>query len=483
MLFNSIEYFFFLPIVIILYFLLKGRWKIKGWVILLIASYYFYMSLKPEYVLLLILSAVVNYFAAIKIEHAGKKRKKVVLALAIIYNIGMLFAFKYFNFFGKTLTDTLAFFSIPFEPMILNLLLPIGISFYTFTALSYVIDVYRGKIPAEKHFGLVASFIAFFPTVLAGPIERAKNLIPQLASPIKFKLNDAEEGLKLILWGLFKKVVIADRLAIVVNTVYAVPTEYSGIVLILATIFFAFQIYIDFSAYSDIAIGSARILGFKLNENFKRPYLSLSFTEFWHRWHISLSTWFRDYLYIPLGGSRVSNPRLYANIMIVFIVSGLWHGANITFAVWGALHGAYILLQRVFSRLFLDDKGNTKIIKNKVVIFLAWLITFILVAIAWVFFRANNITDSLYILANMFMNIGSDLSYTHLGGIGGYLGLALAIGLIILLMVFELMQEKGILARLNSKMPLYIRSLIYLIIIIAIIFIGVSGEQFYYFSF
>lgn len=321
------------------------------------------MSWKPEFIILIILSTIIDYFAGLKIYGSKSiKIKRLFLCFSIISNLGLLFAFKYFNFFSDSFRALLQQFSIPMDPITLKVILPVGISFYTFQTMSYTIDVYREKIGAQKHLGIFAVYVSFFPQLVAGPIERATNLLPQFFEKHNFEYKRAADGLKLMLWGFFKKVVVADRLSSIVNIVYNDPTSFTGTPLILATIFFAFQIYCDFSGYSDIAIGAAQIMGFRLMDNFKRPYFSRSISEFWKRWHISLSTWFKDYLYIPLGGNRVAIPRWYANLFIVFLVSGLWHGANWTFVIWGALHGIYLILEMVllpyknklFSLLYLD---------------------------------------------------------------------------------------------------------------------------------
>ena len=320
MLFNSLHFLIFFPIVIVIYFCIPHKYR---WILLLFASYYFYMSWKAEYVILILISTIIDYFVAIKISREdNEKMRKIYLLLSIITNIGLLISFKYLNFISSSVSEFLQLFSIQFSPIILDVLLPVGISFYTFQTLSYTIDVYRRRIKPERHFGIFAVYVSFFPQLVAGPIERGKNLLPQFLEKHYFDYIRVTNGLKLMLWGFFKKIVIADRLAVVVNAVYNNPTEFTGAPLILATVFFAFQIYCDFSGYSDIAIGTAQVMGYNLMDNFKRPYFAGSISEFWQRWHISLSTWFRDYLYIPLGGSRVSIPRWYFNLIIIFIVSG-----------------------------------------------------------------------------------------------------------------------------------------------------------------
>ncbi len=342
MLFNSIEFLLFLPVVVLLYYALPHRYR---WGLLLAASYYFYAAWKLEYLVLIIASTLIDYYAGLRMgaeEHQRKRRKFLYLSLA--GNLGMLLGFKYFNFFSDSVRVALEQFNIFADTPHLEFLLPVGISFYTFQSMSYTIDLYRGERDVERHLGIFALYVAFFPQLVAGPIERSTHLLPQFRERVTFDYGRTTSGLRLILWGFFKKIVIADQLALFVQQVYGSPGEWSGPAVLLASYFFAFQIFCDFSAYTDIARGSARIMGFDLMENFNRPYFSRSIREFWARWHISLSTWFRDYLYIPLGGNRVVKWRWYYNLMVVFVVSGLWHGANWTFVAWGFLHGAYLVL-------------------------------------------------------------------------------------------------------------------------------------------
>ena len=365
MLFNSVPYAIFLALVFVLHWLLPQRFR---WIMLLIASYYFYMSWNPELVVLIALTTLVSYSSGLLIDRfrnaEGSKAKlpKLFMILALVICFGVLFFFKYFDFFSESVTSLLRAFSLPVQDITLKLVLPVGISFYTFQTLSYVIDVYRNKIPVEKHLGYYALYVSFFPQLVAGPIERSDNLIPQLRKERTFDYVEGSDGLKWIAIGLFKKVVIADTLSVYVNMVYGNLANYQGLSFIAATIFFAFQIYCDFSGYSDIAIGSAKLLGVQLMKNFDSPYFSKSVREFWSRWHISLSTWFRDYVYIPLGGNRKKLPRVLLNLMITFLLSGLWHGANWTFVVWGALHGFYVVVETLIRRA---SKNRTVAQKSK----------------------------------------------------------------------------------------------------------------------
>lgn len=380
MLFNSLHFFCFFLAVTPVYFALahQHRWKL-----LLLASCYFYMTFIPVYILILGFTIVVDYFAGLLIEQSSGKKRKQFLVMSIVANIGLLAFFKYFNFLNDNLSFLLGDVGYQNQIPYLNILLPIGLSFHTFQAMSYTIEVYRGNQKAERHFGIYALYVMFYPQLVAGPIERPQNILPQLHEKKEFNYSDVVEGLKLILWGVFKKVVIADRLSIYVDTIYNNPADHGSITLITATVFFTFQIYCDFSGYSDIALGCARVMGFRLMVNFRRPYLAKSFSEFWSRWHISLSSWFRDYLYIPLGGNRVSIPKWYFNLFIVFIISGLWHGANWTFVIWGGMHGLFLIFSTQFKRL--DH----------------WLITFPLIAFTWIFFRANNLEDAVLICKNI----------------------------------------------------------------------------------
>jgi len=388
--FNSWQYLVFFPVIFILYYAItekKGRYSNRiSQIMLLAASLFFYASWKAPYLVLIMISIIVTYLSGILMERQkdavkAKTRKRLILAGSLVLNLAILFFFKYYNFFAGTLGR----FSTAALPAF-NILLPVGISFYTFQALGYSIDVYRGAVKAEYDFINYALFVTFFPQLVAGPIERSTNLLPQFKTNHKFDYAAVTSGLKLAAWGMFKKVVIADRLALYVNAVYQSPADYPGASLVLATVFFAFQIYCDFSGYSDIAIGCARALGFKLMTNFNTPYFASSIAHFWRRWHISLTTWLRDYIYIPLGGNRRGLARQCFNIIIVFAISGLWHGAAWHFVVWGALHGIYQVIERLLWKRPADRHG-----------WMWTIITFILVCLTWVFFRAESIGDSVLI--------------------------------------------------------------------------------------
>ncbi len=390
MLFNSFSFLFFLIVVSTSYFLLPHRFR---WALLLIASCYFYMCFVPIYILILFFTILVDYFVGIWLEDTVNPKKRLVLLYASILTVVLtLFVFKYFNFFNENVAQvaSLLHWNYPIEAM--KLILPIGLSFHTFQSLSYVIEVYYGRQKAERHFGIYALYVMYFPQLVAGPIERPQNLLQQFHEKKQYDNARVGDGLHLALWGLFKKVVVADSLALYVDAVYNSVPHHSSLTLLVATYLFAFQIYSDFSGYSDIARGVSRIYGIELMKNFETPYFSTSINEFWSRWHISLSSWFRDYLYIPLGGNRVSESKRQRNIFTVFLVSGLWHGANWTYVVWGALHGLFANLEtKLFPFLHKNNFGKLRVV-------LGWFITFHLVVFAWIFFRAKDLTTALDVI-------------------------------------------------------------------------------------
>jgi len=477
MLFNSIEFLFFLPIVVVLYYILPFKYRA---IAMLLASYFFYMCWKAEYIVLILLSTLVDYFVAINIEKTDKpKKKKHLLYLSIFVNLGILFSFKYANFFGASINDALHIFNIDKQLPIFNLLLPVGISFYTFQTMSYTIDVYKGELKAEKNFIQFALFVTYWPQLVAGPIERAGNLLKQFKKNISLEYTNISMGFRLILWGFFKKIVIADRLSTFVSQTYGANPTNNAWLYWLGTIFFAFQIYCDFSAYSDIAIGSARMMGVKLMENFKQPYFSFSISEFWKRWHISLSSWFRDYVYIPLGGNRVVKWRWYYNLFITFLVSGIWHGANWTFVFWGALHGSYLIFAIIKNNFLKDKKVLAKIEAWKPI---SLFTTFILVLIGWIFFRAENLHQA-FIILKSFVNIGS-YEYTNFFAQNKFELILSGVFLFILLYLDFIHQGfENIAQYLQTKSAWYRWSLYYSLIFLIIIF-GVYGkEEFIYFQF
>ena len=397
MLFNSLQFLLFFIIVTVTYFTINHKYR---WFLLLAASSYFYMVFVPVYILILGFTIVVDYFAGILLENTNGNKKKWFLIASLIANIGVLAIFKYYNFLNQNLTFILNGFQFKNPIPYLSILLPIGLSFHTFQAMSYTIEVYRGKQKAERHFGIYALYVMFYPQLVAGPIERPQNLIHQFHEKHYFDFERIKEGLMIMVFGFFKKVVIADRLSILVDYTYGNVGSQNGTSLLLGTVFYSFQIYCDFSGYSEIAIGAAKIMGFKLMTNFNAPYFSKSISEFWKRWHISLSTWFKDYLYIPLGGSKVTIPRWYLNLFIVFLISGLWHGANWTFVIWGALHVFYQIAGLERKRIFKSFKLN---ISNKLFGKLSRVVfTFALVSFAWIFFRAANVSQAFQVISKIF---------------------------------------------------------------------------------
>jgi len=439
------------------------------------------MAFVPVYILILGFTIVIDYFAGILIENEAGKRRKLYLIMSLVANVGVLAVFKYYNFLNKNLTDLLGSISTKNPIPFLKILLPIGLSFHTFQAMSYTIEVYRGNQKAERHFGIYSLYVMFYPQLVAGPIERPQNLLHQFREKYNFDYNRVVAGLQLILLGFFKKIVIADRLAIYVNAVYNHPQQHSGVTLILASIFFAFQIYCDFSGYSDIAIGTAKVMGFDLMTNFKRPYFSTNISEFWKRWHISLSTWFKDYLYISLGGNRVSIPRWYFNLFIVFLISGLWHGASWTYIIWGALNGFYLVFAMV-SQNFRNRMNQFSGINKFPVINRSFQIvtTFMLSCFAWIFFRANTVSDSFIIVKRIFTARGS-LFFDKADPssfIFSFLG-------IFILLLIESKKEfyKGSISFFSNKNWL-VKNLSYALLIVLILLIGVfDGGQFIYFQF
>jgi len=465
--------------VVALFFALPHRFR---WILLLIASYYFYMCWNYKYVVLIFITTLTNYLAGIGIAHAKRKFMKITwLTTGLVVSFGILFFYKYFNFFGESLNIIFDQFNIFYKVPSYQLLLPVGISFYTFQTLSYTIDVYYGKQKVEYHFGIYALYVSFFPQLVAGPIERSTNLLPQFRKENQLTWINVRDGVAQMLWGLFKKVVIADRLSEYVNTVYNSPGDYQGPHLIIATLFFTFQIYCDFSGYSDIAVGTARIMGYKLMVNFRRPYFSASISEFWKRWHISLSTWFRDYLYIPLGGNRVPKWRNYFNLFFTFLVSGLWHGANWTFIAWGALHGFYLVFaiwikpwrEKVNLAIGLTGRPGLHLLLQR-------LITFLLAYFGWIFFRANSMGDAIYIIGKL-----TDFNYeTSLNLFSFKIDFFLSFFLIGLLMVIEFCEEKiGLYSRMRI-MPTTYKWALFAIVLISLFILGVwESSDFLYFQF
>lgn len=434
MLFNSLQFLLFFIVVTLTYFGLKWQGR---WILLLVASCYFYMVFKPAYILILLLTIIIDYIAGIWIEKSRGKSRRWLLILSLVTNIGILAFFKYLGFFTENVSWLFEHLNMPgVADSVLKLgnrlfikvlhffgesgissfkdnmsILPVGLSFHTFQAMSYTIEVYRGNQKAERHFGIYALYVMFYPQLVAGPIERPQNVLWQFHKTFPYEFENVKAGLMQMAFGFFKKVVIADRLAILVSYAYSDPSQHNGLTLLAATFFFTFQIYCDFSGYSDIAIGAARVMGFTLMENFRTPYIAQSVSEFWRRWHISLSTWFRDYLYIPLGGNRKGEVRQYLNMLIVFLASGLWHGPNWTYVIWGGLNGFYqvlaVLRDKLLARLGFSATPSRQITSpaserptnySRLRIIGNVLFTFVLIMLTWVFFRAKSVGDAFLIL-------------------------------------------------------------------------------------
>ncbi|SNR25102.1 MBOAT family protein [Flavobacterium sp. ov086] len=482
MLFNSVNFAFFLLLIFILYwFVVKKSFKFQN-ILLLIASYFFYACWDWRFLFLLVFSTLLDYYTGIKMSEAkSQSNKKFWFWLSIAVNLGFLGIFKYYNFFASSFANVISSFGFSISPLFLKVILPVGISFYTFHGLSYVIDIYKDRIKPERNFVDYSVFVSFFPLLVAGPIERATHLLPQIKKERNFDYSKAVDGLKQILWGLFKKVVIADQCAEYANMIFNNSTEYSGSTLLVGAIFFTFQIYGDFSGYSDIAIGTARLFGIDLLRNFAFPYFSRDIAEFWRRWHISLSTWFRDYLYIPLGGSKGGNWMKIRNIFIIFLVSGFWHGANWTFIVWGFLNALFILPSIIFNtnRTNLDIVAQGKYfptIKELVSMFL----TFSLTVFAWIFFRAENLSHAWNIITKIFSK--SLFVYPMYENDDFVKPLMLLMIIFVLVEWFGREQQYAI-AKLGNALPKIIRWGLYYVIIIAIFYFAGTEQKFIYFQF
>lgn len=479
MLFNSIEFAVFLPIVFALYWFITNKSLKLQNLLIVVSSFIFYGWWDWRFLLLLVFSASVDYFVGIGLSHQQNKQKRQrLLLLSIIVNLGILGFFKYYNFFAESFIDAFSFLGMKPSIRSLNIVLPVGISFYTFQALSYSIDVYKRKLEPTKDIAAYFAFISFFPQLVAGPIERATHLLPQFYKKRIFEYQDGTEGMRLILWGLFKKVVVADNCAVFVNAVFADYANATSLQLILGVVFFAFQIYGDFSGYSDMALGIARLFGFNLMTNFKTPYFSRDIAEFWRRWHISLTTWFRDYVYIPIGGSKNGKGKAILNTFIVFIVSGFWHGANWTFIAWGSLNALFFipLLLLNKNRSNLNTVAEERGYPNLIEVFQIST-TFILICISWVLFRSESLTDAIHYLTHIF-DPGK--------GVGNIeVGISLLLVIIAVLIYFDWNFRTEVVPFSNWTKSLPKRYSAYLIVILLIAFYGayINPQSFIYFQF
>ena len=478
MLFNSAAFAIFFPVVTVLFFLLPHRFR-GG--LLLLASCYFYMAFIPKYIIILVFTIAVDYVAGILISRTTGRCRRLCLILSIVANVGVLAFFKYFNFLNDNLRFLATHLSLRYPIPALNIILPIGLSFHTFQSMSYTIEVYRGKQEPERNLARFALYVLFYPQLVAGPIERPQNLLWQLKTEQRFDYERVREGLLLMAWGLFKKVAVADRLAVIVNAVYRQDSAFSGWALLVATYCFAIQIYCDFSGYSDIAIGAAKVMGIRLMVNFKQPYFSGSISEFWTRWHVSLSTWFRDYVYFPLGGRRVSLMRRCFNLMVVFAISGLWHGANWTYVIWGMLNGLY-LVSSVLTKssreaaLRVSGVGGFPGVHRV----LSVLCTFHLILLSWVFFRAESVGQAVGILKAIVtwrvgraVPLAADEGTTILGVV------------LLLLAIAEAFQARGGVLRVATNSPAVLRWAFYGAAVSVLVLFGqfTSNQQFIYFQF
>lgn len=466
MLFNTLTYVFFFPIVCLLYWIIKPKYRNN---LLLIASYYFYMSWEPLYALLIMITSFSTWGCAILTDQY-EMQKKTIISICLIINLLILFTFKYWNFAINSIMSMISLTGIRLYIPHSDLLLPVGISFYTFQCIGYIVDVYRKDIKPEKNLTTYILFVSFFPQLVAGPIERAKNLLPQFHTKHTFSGDTFIEGLKMIIWGYFMKLCIAGNVAPYVDAVYNNVPNHNGTSFLLATFFFSFQIFCDFGGYSLIAIGTAKCMGFNLMQNFKHPYLSLSAKEFWRRWHISLSSWFSDYVYIPLGGSHCSQIKHYRNLMFTMLTSGLWHGANWTYVCWGGIHGIFLIGYSLFSKITRNKVWAPKLLR---MLFSYFLITF-----AWIFFRANSIADALTIIHNIFTNQGSLFKGD------GIPALILPLMMILILLIKEIKDEFHLNIKLmhNNRLWISIPSSA-LVIIIILLCAEFNSGQFIYFQF
>lgn len=473
MIYNSIPFAVFLPIIFILYWICPSKYR---YLFLLAASFYFYMYMDPKYIFFLLGTVTVSYLLALALDSARDVfRKKLYLFIGILALIGVLALLKYSGFIIEIA-------GLP-SPAI-QFMLPVGISFYTFQTLGYLIDIYRGKYPAERHFGYYCLFVSFFPQILSGPIGRGDVLLPQLKKERTFDIYQASYGMKLMAVGYFKKLVVAGLLAPTVDKIYDNPESYVGLVYIIATFMFALQIYCDFSGYTDIAIGCAKLFGMELSENFKSPYFSRSIKEFWSRWHISLSTWFRDYLYIPLGGNRVGKIRHCFNLMLTFLVSGLWHGAGINYILWGGIHGFYQIIETISGKNKKGREGKRNPLLNLFSVFL----TFMAVCLAWVFFRADSVSHAWRIISLSFHEIGNPYNYFRTAVICLDMSYAYMIYLsipILLLTIYDYASlKRDVIAWISSRKP-WVRYPVYIFLLLIILLFSEKGvsTEFYYFQF
>ena len=487
MLFNSFSFLIFFPTVTILYFLIPHKYR---WFFLLMASCIFYMAFIPIYILVLGLTIAIDYTAGLLIEKTEGRRKKLLLVISILSTCAVLIVFKYFNFFNSNLIQVAQFFHWNYPIGALSLILPIGLSFHTFQSLSYVIEVYRGNFKAEHHFGIYALYVMFYPQLVAGPIERPQNLLPQFYEKHTYDDQRVMDGLKLMLWGFFKKVVIADKLGIVVNQVYSDPAQYTGLPLIAGALFFGIQVYCDFSGYSDIAVGAAQVMGFRLRDNFNRPFHAPSSAEFWRRWHMSLISWFRDYVYIPLGGNRMGKWRWYFNIFFTFTLSGLWHGAGWGYVLWGSLCGCHLVFSDWTKNL--REKWVQWVRLNRIPTFhkgFQIAFTFSLFCFTLIIFRSKTLSDAFYVMTHLGTGLGSlegvKMSFKSMTNLGlDRHELIIVLVSIGLMEVVEGVESLRNMRQMFFGRPVLFRWVMYYVVILFLIFFGEYNDHaFIYFQF
>ena len=481
MLFNSFEFLLFFPIMIIGFYVLPHKYR---WLWLLLGSYFFYMVHEPELLILLLISTIVDYFCALRMVHVNQSMKRLYLYTSIVVNIGILFVFKYLSFFTTSIEGLFSFFNLNINNEqagsyhFNQILLPVGISFYTFQTLSYTIDVYRGKIMPEKHFGVFALYVSFFPQLVAGPIERASRLIPQLKKEIRIHLPNLKKGLIMIAWGFFLKVVVADRLGVYVDAAFEDPEFNHGLPLFIGSFFFAFQIYYDFSAYTSIAIGTAKTMGFDIIQNFNKPYFATSISEFWKRWHISLMDWLKDYIFIPLGGSRGSKLKVIRNVLILFFIVGLWHGANWTFIIWGILNALLLILELSTNGIRKQIFKSLKIPKS-IINLLGWCTLAVCLSIPLIFFRSPSASDAILYFKNMI-----NITGLHVNILNNYFELILSFIFIIGVQTIHYFKGNDKIYEMVTNKSTPIRWSIYLSYILIIVLFAINRQNtFIYFQF
>ncbi len=486
MLFTTLNFLFFFSIVLFFSWLIPGKYR---WVILLAASFYFYFCWEPLYIIVLIISTLIDYFCGVRIGKSQNPKERLhYLILSLFSNLGLLFIFKYLDFFNASMNTLLQPFHIIYNAPALNIVVPLGLSYYTFRKLGYIIDVYRENLAPEKHLGKFALYVSFFPAIIAGPIDRAKDLLPQFSRTYGFDYSRITGGVKLLVWGMFKKLVIADHLATFVQAVYNHPRDFQGLDLIIATLFFSIQIYADFSGYSDMAIGIAQILGYNLVDNFNRPYFATSITEFWRRWHISLTTWLRDYLFLPAAyavSRKIKKDRLLKikaevwayiiGILVTMLICGLWHGARWTFIIWGGLHGLYLAFS--FAARKYKKKWRKRVYQPLTPVLkslykgIQILFTFLGVSFLWIFFRANSLADAFYIISHLPKGIGMSSVFSKMG-----LGLYITLASIGLMLFIQIIQPHSGYRDMFAPRPLIFRWVMYLLLVLAIMNLGKFRE-------